>query len=521
MSKLIQSGQHPDADQLSAFVEHALPAHEREQTLAHLAICADCRAIVALSLPPLDEAPALQPEPARRRWLSGWNLAWPAASLAALAALAFFIVHLHNTAPIKGGVTSSTEVATSRPPAPLPVQSAPAVSTSAPPPPPAAKPAPLNRPMAAGAARAGAPTPSSPGAVMLGQGVVNGRIEDRGLSALPQGQGAGVGSAINGANPARMPAATPAPSLPAVPPSAPQPNIVTAGDAGSAAPLAAQAKTPPIHYSAGAASASPVAAGAVSVDSDSNVIGATNTINGYNVDPNTAPARLLPSHLPTLSSARNGPKVLAIDTHNALFYSDDDGKHWAAIPSQWRGRALRVVLTRPAAPAITGAVSSFGAVGGPITAAPARAAGAATLSGTITDATGAVIPGASVTISDPANKVVRTVTSGRDGRYLVDNLTPGGYQLEATAPGFRKQQLAVSVVASQQNQVDLTLAVRQAAETVTVEAESSAVALAAPQPTLRKAAPASAAKPPVAIFEITTDNGERWSSPDGKTWTKR
>ena len=84
MSELIQSGQHPDADQLSAFVEQALPAYEREQTLAHLADCADCRAIVALSLPPLDEEPALQPEPARRPWLSGWNLAWPAAGLAAL-----------------------------------------------------------------------------------------------------------------------------------------------------------------------------------------------------------------------------------------------------------------------------------------------------------------------------------------------------------------------------------------------------------------------------------------------------
>jgi carboxypeptidase family protein/putative zinc finger protein len=521
MSELIQSGQHPDADQLSAFVEHALPAHERDQMLAHLATCADCRAIVALSLPPLDEAPALQPEPARRPWLSGWNLAWPAAGLAALAALVFFIVHLHSAEPIKGGIAPPAEIATSRPPSPLPVQSAPSVSTPVPPAPPASKPVSSNRPAAADTAKARVPIPTNATA-MPGQSTVNGRLENSRLAGLAQGQGAGAGGAVNGPPPAPMPAPAPAPNLPAIAPNGPQPNVVTAGNADSTAPLAAQAKTPPIPYSqARAAAASPAAAGAVSVDSDSNVIGATNTINGYNVDPNTAPARLLPSHLPTLSSARNGHQVLAIDTQNALFYSEDDGKHWTSVASHWRGRALRVAVARPAAPAITAAVSSFGAIGGPISAAPARAAGLPSLSGTITDATGAVISGASITISDAANKVTRTVTSDRSGRYLVDNLSAGSYQLGAMAPGFQKLRLAVSVVASQQNQANLTLTVGQAAETVTVQAETSDVALAAPQPALKKAAPASAAKLPVAIFEITTDNGERWASPDGKTWTKR
>jgi hypothetical protein len=521
MSELIQSGQHPDADQLSAFVEQALPAHEREQTLAHLAGCADCRAIVALSLPPLDEEPALQAEPARRPWLSGWNLAWPAAGLAALAALAFFIVHLHNVAPIKSGVTAPAEIATSRPPAPLPAQSAPPVS--APAPAPAAKPLPPNRPATASTARAGASTPSSPSAVMLGQGVVNGRIENPKFLAPPQGQGAGVGGAIDGAAAAPMPTVATAPqSAPAIPPNTPQPNIVTAGNADSVAALASRAKTPPISYNAGAATASPQAATAGAVSGlGSNVISATNNINGYNVDPNTAPARLLlPSRLPTLSTATNGHQILAIDTQNALFYSDDDGKHWTSVPSQWGGRALRVALARPAAPAIAGALSSFGAVGGPFAAAPVRAAGNATLSGTITDATGAVISGASVTISDAANKVVRTVTSDSSGHYLVDNLSPGSYRLAAMAPGFQRLQLEVSVVATQQNQANLTLTVGQASETVTVEAESSAVALAAPRAALKKT-PASAANPPIAVFEITTDSGERWSSPDGKTWTKR
>ena len=54
MSELFQSGQHPDADQLSAFMEHALPAHEQEQTLAHLFICPRCGVIVALASIPAE-----------------------------------------------------------------------------------------------------------------------------------------------------------------------------------------------------------------------------------------------------------------------------------------------------------------------------------------------------------------------------------------------------------------------------------------------------------------------------------
>ena len=111
MSELTQSGQHPDADQLTAFVEHALPPHEREQTLAHLAACADCRAIVSLSLPPLYESPTSQPEPIRKPWFMGWHLVWPAA--AAFAALAFFVIHLHDATAIKSGVPAPTEIATS------------------------------------------------------------------------------------------------------------------------------------------------------------------------------------------------------------------------------------------------------------------------------------------------------------------------------------------------------------------------------------------------------------------------
>lgn len=49
---------HPDADQLSAFAEQSLPAVEREEVLAHLGQCADCREILALSVPQVEEEQA-------------------------------------------------------------------------------------------------------------------------------------------------------------------------------------------------------------------------------------------------------------------------------------------------------------------------------------------------------------------------------------------------------------------------------------------------------------------------------
>ena len=53
--------EHPDANLLTAFLERTLTERERTQVLNHLAECAECREIVALSLP----AEAKAAEPAR------------------------------------------------------------------------------------------------------------------------------------------------------------------------------------------------------------------------------------------------------------------------------------------------------------------------------------------------------------------------------------------------------------------------------------------------------------------------
>ena len=58
------------------------------------------------------------------------------------------------------------------------------------------------------------------------------------------------------------------------------------------------------------------------------------------------------------------------------------------------------------------------------------------LHGTVTDATGAVIPGASVTLINPSTGATRAVTSGPDGAYEFPQLLPGTYEVTAEKSGF-------------------------------------------------------------------------------------
>ncbi|HXB19763.1 MAG TPA: YCF48-related protein [Candidatus Solibacter sp.] len=66
---------HPDADTLTAYVEQVLSAGERSQIVEHLAACAFCRDIVALSLPELPEKALIQTLPAPSRFWT-FGLRW-------------------------------------------------------------------------------------------------------------------------------------------------------------------------------------------------------------------------------------------------------------------------------------------------------------------------------------------------------------------------------------------------------------------------------------------------------------
>ncbi len=97
----------------------------------------------------------------------------------------------------------------------------------------------------------------------------------------------------------------------------------------------------------------------------------------------------------------------------------------------------------------------------------------ASLSGTVLDPTKAAIPGATVTLTNTQTQQVKTVKSGDVGTYQFNELAPGNYTLQVTAPGFQQNVLSnIMVSAETPRSVDVTLATGQETQTVTVNADT-------------------------------------------------
>ena len=80
--------------------------------------------------------------------------------------------------------------------------------------------------------------------------------------------------------------------------------------------------------------------------------------------------------------------------------------------------------------------------------------------GTVTDPNGAVIPGASVTISEAATGFVRKVTTSAEGGYEVRYLRPGNYTVQVGAAGFRTERhTGIDLQISQLARIDIALQV--------------------------------------------------------------
>jgi Carboxypeptidase regulatory-like domain/TonB dependent receptor-like, beta-barrel len=108
----------------------------------------------------------------------------------------------------------------------------------------------------------------------------------------------------------------------------------------------------------------------------------------------------------------------------------------------------------------------------------AQVAGA-TLSGTLTDASGALIPNGQISIKNLATGVTRSVTADAAGFYSAPNLLPGTYEVTVTAPGFASQvQSGIVLTVGAQQELNFTLRVGQVTEKVEVTGEAPAVQLA-------------------------------------------
>src|SRR5438132_9747465 len=100
----------------------------------------------------------------------------------------------------------------------------------------------------------------------------------------------------------------------------------------------------------------------------------------------------------------------------------------------------------------------------------------ATILGTVKDASGALIPGVSITVKHTESGLTRSVVSGERGGYNVPLLPVGAYEITTTMPGFKQQvRSGINLVVGQEAVVDLTLEVGAAAEQVTVSEEAPLV----------------------------------------------
>src|SRR4051794_6375577 len=67
--------------------------------------------------------------------------------------------------------------------------------------------------------------------------------------------------------------------------------------------------------------------------------------------------------------------------------------------------------------------------------------GTSSISGTVTDPQGNVMPGVTVTISNPQKNFTRTQTTNESGTYTFSPIPPDTYIVEVTAQGFKKALL--------------------------------------------------------------------------------
>jgi len=90
------------------------------------------------------------------------------------------------------------------------------------------------------------------------------------------------------------------------------------------------------------------------------------------------------------------------------------------------------------------------------------------LTGTVTDPSGAVVSGATVTLKSDASGQTRTTTSGSNGTYRFSLLAPGNYTITVSAPNFSKAQSKAAVNVGQATIADVKLAVGTASQTIEV-----------------------------------------------------
>ena len=118
----------------------------------------------------------------------------------------------------------------------------------------------------------------------------------------------------------------------------------------------------------------------------------------------------------------------------------------------------------------------FGLIVSILMCAAGWAQSTAQVSGTIRDQTGAVLPGAEVTMTQTETGLSRNAVTDETGSYLLTNLPVGPYRLEAGLPGFRTYvQTGIVLQVNSNPQINAVLEVGQITDQVEVQADAALV----------------------------------------------
>src|SRR5450755_76787 len=113
-------------------------------------------------------------------------------------------------------------------------------------------------------------------------------------------------------------------------------------------------------------------------------------------------------------------------------------------------------------------------VGVVILIAPLLAQNSSSITGTVRDSTGAVVPGATVVVTSVEKGTSLTAKTNGEGDYLIAGLPAGHYNLGVTQTGFKQFKTAESIVleVAQKARVDASLQVGEMATEVSVQGGS-------------------------------------------------
>ncbi len=103
----------------------------------------------------------------------------------------------------------------------------------------------------------------------------------------------------------------------------------------------------------------------------------------------------------------------------------------------------------------------------------AQSASSGTISGTVTDASGAVVNGATVMVTDTSTKNSRSVTTNDTGRYVMVDVSPGNYDIVVTKQGFSTTKTQTTIKVGVATTVNLSLQVGGSNVVVEVTAVSN------------------------------------------------